>query len=323
MAHRYFYSDDSVAMLTTSLLSVNLAERASAEASVPRPYTMLGFVAGLLGAERLAGSYFARARAGAAQDPIDLAYALTAEGVYLSGHGRWRDAEELIARARSILGGVHDPFVTELTLTAYGHLEFYSGRVLDAERRFEELLRSARVRGSEQHEAWALFSIARSLVARERTEDARPLLEAAQRTLARRPELQSEIICHGLLAKVYARLGVPRLARVAADATAKRIERARPTGFPALEGYRGAVEAYLALGEHRRAAGVVRALAALARPFPVARPSLEVYRGELARTRGAYGRARRHFTAALEHARERAMPREEAEALLALSRSPA
>jgi len=320
MTHRYFYSDDAVAMLTTSLLSVNLAERASAETAVSRPYTMIGFVAGMLGAERLARSYFARARAGATNDPIEHAFALTVEGVHDSGRGSWHTAEQAMRRAESLLEGVHDPVMTELTLTAHGHLEFYSGRVLDAERRFEELLRSARVRGSEQHETWAQFSIARSLVARDRCADALPLLESAQRALARRPELQSEIICHGLLATVYSRLRMPDRALVAADATAHRIERARPTGFPALEGYRGAIEAYLALGELRRARRIVRALASFARVFPIGRPSLEYFRGELARASGKSERAMKFYENARKEGAARAMPREEAEARVALSR---
>jgi tetratricopeptide (TPR) repeat protein len=303
-------------MITASLLSVNLAERAAAESSVPRAYTTIGFVAGLLGADRLARSYFSRARAGASHDASELAYALTVEGVYDSGLGRWSAAEASITRAVQILDGVHDPVVAELTMTAYGHVEFYSGRVLEAERRFEQLLAAARARESEQHETWAQFSIARSLIARGCHADALPLLEAARDALARRPELQSEIICHGLLAAVYAQLGDATLARVAADGTAQRIRRASPTGFPALEGYRGAIDAYLSVSEPRAARGVVRALAALARVFPIAHASLELYRGKLARTRAG---ARRHFERALEHARTRGLPREESEAQRALS----
>ena len=71
------------------------------------------------------------------------------------------------------------------------------------------------------------------------------------------------------------------LSAVAADATAERIRRARPTGFPALEGYRGAIEAYLAVGELARARTVVRALTSFARMFPIARPSLLFFRAEL------------------------------------------
>jgi len=318
LTHRYFYADDAVAMFTTSLLSVNLAERASAETAVSRPYTMIGFAAGLLGADRLAASYFTRARAGATDDPVERAFALTVEGVYHSGSGRWHAAERAIAAAEALLVGVHEPLIAELTLTAHGHLEFYSGLVVEAEHRFEELLRRARERSSQQHQTWAQFSIARSLVARDRAADALPLLHEAARSLAHRPELQSEIICHGLLASAHTAVGDLESARAAADATAARIRRARPTGFPALEGYRGAIRAYLALGDRANAARVLRALGSFARVFPIGRPSLELYRGELARTRIG---AERHFRATLAAARERAMPREETEALRALDRS--
>jgi hypothetical protein len=286
---------------------------------VSRPYTTIGLLAGLLGASRLANAYFARARGGAEHNPVEHAFALTVEGVYHSGNGHWSEAERAIAAAEALLEGVHEPVISELTLTAHGHLEFYRGHVLPAERRLEQLLEAARVGGGEQHETWALFSIARSLVARRRWADALPLLDDAQRALARRPELQSEIICHGLLATVHTELRAPSLARAAADSTAERIARARPTGFPALEGYRGAIAAYLALDDLGRARRVVRALASLARMFPIARPSLAFYRGELARADGDHRAAKRHLETALADARARAIAREEAEASASLA----
>ncbi|MBI2390751.1 MAG: AAA family ATPase [Deltaproteobacteria bacterium] len=329
LTQRYFYVDDALAMLSASVLSANLAERAGAETRVPRAYTTLGFTAGALGLTRLAASYFARARAGAEalHDPLEVAYAWTVEGVHLSGRGLWAAAEEAIDRASGLLEGLYDPLTAELTLTARGHIEFYTGRVERAEHRFEELLRAAQARGSAQHETWARFSIARSRLSRGRPAEARPLLSRACADLESRPELQSEIICYGLLADTEARLGDLVAARRAADQARARIERANPTGFAALEGYRGAIAAYLAVVDaggpdadsaRRAAERLVVLLARLARLFPMASASVAQLEGELARRRGRTGAARRAFRRALERSRVFGLPREEAEALLAL-----
>jgi eukaryotic-like serine/threonine-protein kinase len=320
MTQRFFYADDALAMLSTALMSVNLAERAASESKVSRPLTLVGFVAGVAGRERLAASYFRRARAGAeaANDPIELAFALAVEGVHHCGFGRWSVAASAFDRGRAAIQGVHDPFMSELLLTARAHVEFYTGRVVEAEEHFEELLRSARSRGSQQHETWALFSIARSKIAGGKVSEAHPLLISARDALSRKPELQSEIICYGLLAEAEARLSREADALQAADATVERIARARPTGFAALEGYRGALAAYLALGMDSRAASVTRALAKFARVFPMARPALLIAEGELLLRRGARFRARRAFERASVLARAMTMPREEAEALARL-----
>lgn len=318
MTQRYFYADNAIAMLSTALLSVNLAERASSELRVARSLTLVGFVAGVLGRERLASSYFRRAREGAVHEPVELAFSHAVEAVHHSGFGRFQHAEHCVDRGDEALRGVHDPFMAELLLTARAHVEFYTGRVLVAEQRFEELLRSARARQSEQHETWALFSIARSRNARGRYDEARPLLISARDALSRRRELQSEIICHGLLAEAEARLGLLADARASADATRDRIARARPTGFPALEGYRGALAAYLALGDRRAADEVVAALRKFARVFPMARATLLIAEGELHVKSGAKWRARRAFERAGVHARAMAMPREESAALESL-----
>lgn len=320
MTQKFFYADDAVGLLSTALLSVNLAERASSESHVTRPLALVGFAAGVVGRERLANTYFRRAREGASHDPVDLAFALAVEGVHHCGFGRWSTAELTIARGEEVVAGVHDPFMAELLLTARAHVEFFTGRVVLAEQRFEELLRSARTRQSEQHETWALFSIARSKVARGLYEEARPLLVAARDALSQRRELQSEIICHGLLAETEAALGLRDDARASADATRERIARSRPAGFAASEGYRGAIAAYFTLGDDRGAEQIIHALRKFTRAFPMARSTLLLSEGELHRRRGAERRARRAFEQACEHARAMAMPREEQAALRAAHR---
>jgi hypothetical protein len=327
ITHRYFYGDDALAMLSAALLSVNLAERAAVEKHVSRAYSLVGFVTGVLGGERLATTYFGRARAGAEahHDPVEHAFALAVESVHRAGLAQWTAAERAVDRADEVLSGVHDPFMGELLLTQRAHVEFYSGRVIEARERFERLLREARARGNEQHVTWALFSIARSDVALERWDDAQPLLEEARAALARKPELQSEIICQGLLAHVLARKGQHAEAARLVEITRSCIARARPTSFAALDGYLGALEAALFLSDRGLAPlssveALVGALGKLSRAFAMARSTTLRFEGELALRKRNLRVARRKLEEALRLARRSGMPRDEAAAREALAR---
>lgn len=326
ITHKYFYGDDMLAMVGASLLSVNLAERAKDESAVPRAYMLVGLVAGALGREKLALDYFGRARAGAqaANDPVEITNSFMVESIDHGAHGRWALAEKAVNEAERNLAGVKDPFMRELVVTQLGHVAFYRGRFDQAREHYEELLRSARARGNEQHVTWALFSIARSLVAVGRHEEALPLLRDASAALSRKPELQSEIICNGLLAHAFARTGRLDEARAAIEATRSCIARARPTAFAALEGYGGALEALLVLAEagDARALDEARALVKLlhrfARTFAMARSAAHRFEGEVLARTGAERRARRAFQRALAEALRCGMPREETAARAAL-----
>jgi serine/threonine protein kinase/tetratricopeptide (TPR) repeat protein len=328
MTHRYFYIDDSLKMLTASLLSVNLAERAGLAERVPRSYSLLGLIAGLIGRHKLAERYFENARKGAqdTNDSAEFAFALIAEAVYQASFGRWLPAEQAATRALERLRDVHDPLLSELTLTTMGHVEFFTGRFTQARGRFDEVLRLARERGNQQHATWGLFSIGRSLVQLGRFGEAQPLLEEARAELAKKPELPSEIICLGVLALARLRSSAsgaaPDDATLAlADETLERIGRARPAGFPNLEGYLGALEVYLAAWDRAqpRARRLVKLLAKFAKAFPMAVPAAHLYAGHAERAAGAIARAQSLYERSLHEARQLGMPREEAWAHLALA----
>lgn len=326
LSHRYFYVDDALAMLTTSLMSVNLAERAGSDTRVPRPYVQLAFASGLMGLHPVARGYFARARASAKDhtDPIEVAFAQMVEAVYLCSLGRWSDAEAMCGQALEKLRVLHDPTLLEMAVTTLGHIEYYTGRIEEAKQRYQEVLRSARTRASHQHATWGLFSIGRSLVQQGSFDQALPLLEEAMAALRERPELQSEIICGGLLAYTLLRCGEPGHALDLADRTAVQLRESRPIGFPVLEGYRGVGDVYLEQWQERQLArarhGALkmrRSLERFARVFPIGRPAAALHAGQIARIEGRLPAAQKLFERSVGSARELGMPRAEALGLIA------
>jgi tetratricopeptide (TPR) repeat protein len=325
ITHHFFYTNDAVAMVASSLLSVNLAERAGCPERVPRSYSLLALVAGLIGRRKLAESYLGRARSGAESihDPAERAFAFIVEAVYHASFGEWPAAERAVTEGLASLEGVHAPAEHELAQTMLGHIEYYTGRLEASRARYAEVLRAAKKSGSQQHATWGLFSMGRSLVQLGRFDEAAALLDEARANLAQKPELQSEIICLGLSALAQHRRGEPELAERLAAETLARISRSRPTGFPAIDGYAGAAMVFLELwksapehAEHRqRALALVTAMDKFARQFPMARPTALVYRGLCDLERGAPRKASRAFVAAQARAKELGMPREEARAL--------
>jgi serine/threonine protein kinase len=311
ITHRYYYAGDPIAMITASLLSVNLAERADLGWQVPHSYSWLGYLAGLLRRPRLAREYFERARAGAARrnEPSEAAFALTIEATYHLGFGRFLDAEERLQQALALCGS--DAQMLELTLSALGHVEHHTGR--DALARYQALGTSAAARKNRQRTTWAEIYQARSLMAFGDFEGAAPLLDDARRSLGERPELYSEIICLGLLSLTRFQLDERESARRLALETLARLAHSRPIGFAILDGCDAAAEVLRLLGEPRLLRQIVASLDRLARLFPLAAPAASYHAGHL-------HRRPRSFQRALQLARQLGMPREVVRAEAALNR---
>jgi hypothetical protein len=129
------------------------------------------------------------------------------------------------------------------------------------------------------------------------------------------------VITCGLLALARLRLGDPEGARQNAAATLQRIERSRPAAFSVIDGYTGAFDVFLELGDRAQAKRMVKGLRKLAKAFPMTVPAVRLREGEFQRAFGGAAGARRAFEQALHRARDLGMPREEAAAHLALARA--
>lgn len=332
LAHRYFYVENMPAMLASAFLAANLAERAEAQNDVPKAYISVAFLARTLGLARLASHYLEVSRRGVEQmaDPVQRADGLTSQSVYHATFGEWKAAEDAALAAADCMRDARDPFMLETVWTTVGHVEYFTGRPQAAYDHYAAVLRSARARANVQHVPWGLFAMARSLVAFGRHTEAIPLLAEADAALAERPELQSEITCKGLLALARLKIGDVDGARRSADQAAILIRRARPTGFPTVEGYSATADVYIELlagcgqDAQRRSLErslrlVLRALRQFAWLIPMARPMLALREGRHAACRGRLRLARRRLTRALQVAQRLGMPHEQAQAHIALA----
>jgi tetratricopeptide (TPR) repeat protein len=332
IAHSYLFAEDGLALVTTSLLAVNLAEQAGAGARVARPYGQLGYLAGVLNLRGLAAAYFARARRSAERerDRHELAIALYHEATTDLCDGAFARVHELGERALDIFTELRNPQETEIVQTILAHADYGAGRYEASIARCEALLGSARSRANVQHEAWGLYAGARALLRLGRTAEALERLEGARALLGRTEDHASELICAGLSARAHLQRGDLAAAERMADETMALGDRSQVV-FSVGDGYDGAAEVYLELW--RRAGGglrgasrpivarVLRAWTLLARfatAFAIGRPSLLLCSGAIQVIAGAPGVSARLLRGAAAQASAIGMPYEEALARLRL-----
>ncbi len=337
IAHHYYFAGDALALATVSLLSVNLAERASATVRLSRPYAQLGYFSGVCRLGALSRGYFSQARANAEamSDSSEMAIALYHEATYHVGEGRWAHAHAAGARALDLFQEINDPQESEIVHAILAHAEYCAGRYADSIDRCEALFSSARTRANHQHEVWGLYAGARSLIRQGKIEAALDRLARAEVLLRTLQETPSEIICFGLSARAHLERGENAVAEDAADRALERIDRISSPVFSLGDGYAGAAEVYLSLWERldragqrpsaslcARAGRVCAALRAFAQLFPIGQPVALLATGRAHLLAGERRRAAVCFRRARDRAAAMGMPFEQATADLLLSRHP-
>ncbi|ATB29472.1 serine/threonine protein kinase [Melittangium boletus DSM 14713] len=335
LAECYYWRYDPFRMMATALLATNLAERAGRDEKVLRLYGQLGSIAGFGRLDSIARAYFRRARGEGqeVEDPSAASFGLIAESMYHASFARWSQAALKASEAQGLLLRLGDKGEFELTEVLLGHVEFYTGRFEPTLARFGRIRESAHKRGHFQHEVWAMYTLARGLVALGRWDEAMPLLRESAERLKDKHDPLSHIITQGLLATVYQERGEWERARDAADRVMALARRYPPMLFTEGQGYEGAASTYLALWERERvgkngppppvAEEARRACARLttfAQRFPLARPMALRFQGRLSWLSGQTWRARQAFKRSAKLAHAQGMPYDEALAWLELGR---
>jgi predicted ATPase len=327
IVHHFYYRDDLPAMVGAALVATRAAEHAGDVALAARSWMVLASLCGLLRLHDAAERHFTRGQAAAWQgnDRSEQAYCLATRAVYHANFGDFAGAQVAVDEAERCLEGVDDPFQREIVLTMRGHVAHFRGRHDEARAAFEAVLASACARRNVQREAWGRFSLGRTDLAEERNEAALRELEAARALLAQAPELQSEVICWGLLACARMRCGDEEGALAAARAAAACIERSRPSGFPSVAGYAALAETWAALARRRSEPSLLdaqrshlRAFRRFTRWFPMATPAYDIACAAVRGERGARRRARARLRRATSRARLFGMALEEQRATRAL-----
>ncbi|GEM_PF-2983683 len=292
-----YFGSDPVHLVTTALLSANMAERAGGEAVAARSYGMLGMVAGISRLPRLARRYFLKAQELAEQsgDLAALALRYYAEATWRLGTGQWGRTDASLKLALEIARSAGERQEVEVIRTLLASARLALGRLEEARLQAEELLESAQERSNPQHQVWSLNLLGQTLIYLGRFEEAVERLEAA-RQLCGDADLPSEINCHGLLAQARMRRGEQREALRMAEAATLRIRQAPPIVFAIHAGMCGVAEVYLAAwsralrskepaaaAEYRvQSVAACRDLALYARLFPIGRPRSAIFRGRVA-----------------------------------------
>jgi serine/threonine protein kinase len=334
LAECYYWRYDAFRMMATALLSTNLAERAGRDEKVLRLYGQLGSIAGLVRLDALARSYFRRAQQEdrALDDPSAMAFGLISESMYHASFARWTRAALKASEAQGTLLLLGNQGEFELTEVLLGHVDFFTGHFELALERFARIRESARKRGHSQHTVWSMYTMARSLLALGRGDEARGLLRESVALLEDKHDPLSHIITQGLLAVAALERGEWEEARDAADRVMALARRYPPMLFTEGHGYEGAARTYLTLWERERVpgepapavAGEARAacarLSLFATRFPLARPMALRCEGWMHWLAGRAWRARRAWRSSARRARELGMPQDEALAWLELGR---
>jgi len=268
----------------------------------------LVFVANSLGIARLGSLSQVVLRSIGRLDDSPRAKALvhTARAVLDLSFGRWAPADVQLQAATAELAHDPEPQLDEVVLTLAALRAHMAGDIDDAERRFMDLGARGRARGNDLIDAWGRYGTAMGLIARGEAAHARETIAHARALFDGLGDLQSELICYGMIAQAEALMGEDGRALATARGALALARQVRPTNFGALEGYSGpavALAEIMARGgpaAHDAATLFPRArqqLVGYARVFPIGRARLAF---AMARASGA---TRRMDVAALDAAR--------------------
>ncbi|PTL84729.1 serine/threonine-protein kinase PknK [Vitiosangium sp. GDMCC 1.1324] len=337
LAECYYWRYDPLRMMATALLAANLAERAGRDSSVLRLYGQLGSIAGLGRLNRVARAYFRRAQGEGqlVEDPSATSFGLIVESMFHASFARWTLSASKSSEAQEVLLRLGDKGELELSEVLLGHVDYYTGRFEAALTRFANVCESARKRGHFQHEVWSTYTMARSLLALGRLDEAMPLLREADGLLKGKHDPLSHIINGGLLGMAYLEREEWELAREEADKVMAVARQYPPMLFTESHGYEGAARVYLALWERERVSGqptphvaeearrACARLSSLATRFPLARAVALRCSGKMYWLAGQKWRARSAWKRSAKLAREMGMPYDEAQAWFELARAAA
>ena len=327
LSERAYFARDQIALVGASLLGANLSTLAGERGDLSRSYSMLSVILCVGGFAGSSAKYHKLALK-AADDVNDSRARVLAgytRSVALCGRCEFVEArqlaEEALQRSR-LLGNGED---TEMCLCSLGNVEFYTGRIDEADKVFQEVAESAESRSNGLHESWGLYAIARGQIVRGDYKQAETPLRRALLLLEKDSEAVSVLICHGLLAELL--FATNRLSEAYGEAlkTLELIRTGPPTVLTEREGYAGAAAVFLGLWEkdllgisevssnlQQNALEALKAMKRFASSFPLAEPRYLLLKGRHQYLMGRKRQARKTWLRASDAAQQRGMPQEHA-----------
>ena len=323
LGHVHYHQGDNPRTLFCSLSNVNAAERVGISPELARAYATQIVGAGMVPLHGLANLFkrLAQSVVQQADQPTARAWVSLLSGVYLSGVGRWPEAEALLADANAMHLELGDKRRWEEGAITHGVAIYYQGKWNHCEPIWRDVLAGSLQSDDAQAQSWALLGEATVAIARNEIQTAiQRIGEAMKLSINEWPV--DEIWLYGLSARAHLYAGQPGAAAQAASKGSSVVSKSTPTGFHVLEGYSGIAETYLALLENAALRGAtadvkslrvpamqnIRALGKFGKVFPVGESRTLMWEGLYSQINGQSSKAESKWRASIAAAEKRSMP---------------
>lgn len=336
VAQSYYFTNEPVRMLYTSLRSLNTTERWGTSAELSKAYANNCLSWSALGADAIAARYgeLARSAADAIQDRASQAWALElTQGLVRLWKGEWTEAAKALEDAARLCDAVMDKRRWAENVGLWAFVLQHQGAFVESLRRWNQVQEVSRQRGDNQQTCWGLIG---ALLCRLRLNEmeAVPSLMAgiARFSIGEEVPKDVRIWAAGALAEASLRVGDPSAAlqhaRRGIEVTTDRryflhLNAHAMDGFFAIPGTILALEeAGAGLSQEARSLrhGAFDGLRVFARGFPIGRPRLLLYEGTACWLDGRTEKARRYWLSSVKAAHAMNMLYEEGLAELELGR---
>jgi predicted ATPase len=318
LTERAWIENKTLLGMFCGIRSINLAEAAGLRPLMAQAYGPIAYTFGLMRLHRLAQAYLNRAQAIIQQQTStevqESVWMMT--GLYYSGVGEIKRAEEALARSADLSGLLGKHWVQGNSWALNLVLVYQKGEFDRCLEFAQKIGNMAQQSGDLGFEAAALYWEAVVKLQKDELDGVVSLLEESASYPAEVMNRFDWIILHSALARAYCRLEQLDLAKIEADKTSKFIaEISYPVGYSYLYGYAGVVEVYLTLWEMESnleedqglKASALRAcknLQFFAKVFPLAKPDAWRFQGLYDWQAGEQRKAFKAWQKSLAHAQE-------------------
>lgn len=292
LAHRAMIDNNGLLNLYCTLRALNLAESAELSDLMARSYASIGFIAFLVGPEKLARSYLARAEAIVESQPApeNLEWVCRLTGSYYGSIGDFQRAEPELTLAAYAAGELGQHFLQETDWTILLFMHLVKGEFDRARDYSHRIGQSARQRGDAGFVAAAQYWEGVVDLQQDRLDEAIALLKESEAAPEEVMNSFDWIILRSALAQAYQRQGHLELARQEVDRASKLISAiSMLTNGLCFTGFAATAEVYLALWEEgglpgkldlpqlaRQACSKLRGITGI---YPAGRPRADIYQG--------------------------------------------
>jgi tetratricopeptide (TPR) repeat protein len=296
MTRIYFYSNETLPIIYTTLRFLNEAERTGTTPELATAYSSLAVLAGFAQLHGLADAYIRRGIA-VAQKVNELSNLITVNvvtGVYKIAIGKWDEVRAQALEAKALCEQLGDYRQWGDSIDILAESALVSGDIEYALNYETLLLEEARRRRNPLQQGWGLFGVAAISIRRGDSAPAIPMLEEALQILEELPNLASSINTNSQLALAHLRLGSEEIALAFAARVLELAADRSPTVYSLDLGFSAVAQVYFEMWEkalkdpNRKADAerfrglaekAIKLLRGFRTIFPIGQPYLAYYEG--------------------------------------------